>query len=117
VDSAWYYDEELVLFDYARDHTNLLSETERRVAMSLIWRQKLRASPNSQIGHKLTGIGDPEIEAALAVGEVTFRRRVALRLLADETATAHINRCPRCARIVRAPKARQCLWCGHDWHG
>lgn len=27
-----------------------------------------------------------------------------------------INRCPECSRIVRTPRAKQCLWCGHDWH-
>jgi hypothetical protein len=26
------------------------------------------------------------------------------------------NRCPACRRIVVSPEARQCLWCGHDWH-
>ena len=26
------------------------------------------------------------------------------------------NRCPACSRIVISPLARQCLWCGHDWH-
>jgi hypothetical protein len=26
------------------------------------------------------------------------------------------NRCPACHRLVRTPKARQCLWCGNDWH-
>jgi len=27
-----------------------------------------------------------------------------------------ISRCPVCERIVKTPLARQCLWCGHDWH-
>lgn len=27
-----------------------------------------------------------------------------------------VNRCPACTRVVRAPEASQCLWCGHDWH-
>jgi hypothetical protein len=27
-----------------------------------------------------------------------------------------LNRCPECQRIVRTPLAKQCLWCGHDWH-
>ena len=28
-----------------------------------------------------------------------------------------VNRCPECSRIVKTPLARQCLWCGYDWHG
>ena len=27
------------------------------------------------------------------------------------------NRCPDCNRIAETPKAKQCLWCGSDWHG
>jgi hypothetical protein len=25
-------------------------------------------------------------------------------------------RCPDCRRVVKTPEARQCLWCGYDWH-
>jgi hypothetical protein len=38
------------------------------------------------------------------------------RILGEHTATHRINRCPRCHRVVRTPLARQCFWCGHDWH-
>jgi len=27
-----------------------------------------------------------------------------------------VNRCPECSRVVKTPLAKQCLWCGHDWH-
>lgn len=26
------------------------------------------------------------------------------------------NRCSQCHRLARTPVAKQCLWCGHDWH-
>ncbi|MCC9641616.1 hypothetical protein LOC71_04970 [Rhodopirellula sp. JC740] len=26
------------------------------------------------------------------------------------------NRCAQCQRLARTPAAKQCLWCGHDWH-
>ncbi len=26
------------------------------------------------------------------------------------------NRCEKCHRLARTPVAKQCLWCGHDWH-
>ena len=29
---------------------------------------------------------------------------------------AFVNRCPACNRVVRTPEAKQCFWCGHDWH-
>jgi uncharacterized OB-fold protein len=38
------------------------------------------------------------------------------RLLREHANEIVINRCPACGRIVATPKARQCLWCGHDRH-
>ena len=26
------------------------------------------------------------------------------------------NRCSQCHRLARTPVAKQCLWCGYDWH-
>ena len=40
----------------------------------------------------------------------------ARRLLADHREEIVVNRCPRCRRIVRTPKAKLCLWCGYSWH-
>ena len=50
-------------------------------------------------------------------GVIAFRRRVAQRIKDDELkGRLTLNRCPKCRRIPRTPNARQCLWCGHDWH-
>jgi hypothetical protein len=38
------------------------------------------------------------------------------RLLTDHRSEIVMNRCPRCNRLCRTPKARQCFLCGHDWH-
>jgi hypothetical protein len=27
-----------------------------------------------------------------------------------------VARCPACNRVLRTPEAKQCFWCGHDWH-
>jgi hypothetical protein len=54
---------------------------------------------------------------ALADGVEVFRRRVCRRVLAERGAEVFVNRCPTCRRVVRTPQARQCLWCGFDWHG
>ena len=115
--SADEYDEELVLFKYGRELTTLLTELERRVCMAMIWRHKLRDASHPQIQsalHPRCSFDDREIAAELADGEDAFQRRLARRLLTEHS--AEINRCPSCARIVRTPNARQCLWCGHDWH-
>jgi len=26
------------------------------------------------------------------------------------------NRCPKCGKLARTPKAKQCRFCQHDWH-
>jgi hypothetical protein len=64
--------------------------------------------------HKLAD--DPAVIEALADGVEAFRRRTAKRVLSDHAAEVFVNRCPKCNRVVRTPKAQQCLWCGHDWH-
>jgi hypothetical protein len=64
--------------------------------------------------HKLAD--DPAVMEALADGVEAFRRRTANRVLRDHASEVFVNRCPKCNRVVRTPRAQQCLWCGHDWH-
>jgi uncharacterized C2H2 Zn-finger protein len=59
---------------------------------------------------------DPAVMEALTDGVEAFRRRTAKRVLSDHDSEVFVNRCPKCNRVVRTPKAQQCLWCGHDWH-
>ena len=54
---------------------------------------------------------------ALAIGLLQYRESVIQRLLRNvQSGSITINRCPKCGRIVRTPRARQCRWCGFDWH-
>ncbi|MCI0639926.1 MAG: hypothetical protein L0Y72_19305 [Gemmataceae bacterium] len=60
---------------------------------------------------------DNQMHAALADGLSTFLLRVEPRIRdALSSGSLKVNRCPRCAKISRTPMARQCFWCGHDWH-
>jgi hypothetical protein len=54
--------------------------------------------------------------ALIGDGVDVFHRRAAQRVLREHGKTVFLNRCPRCNRLVRTPRAKQCLWCGHDWH-
>ena len=61
---------------------------------------------------------DEGVRSALADGLSEFERRTQDRVLgAFREGTLMINRCRRCRRVIRTPLARECLWCGHDWHG
>ena len=46
-----------------------------------------------------------------------LRVAIARRLLFERGDEVTIDRCPRCHRLVRTPKARQRFGCGHDGHG
>ena len=57
-----------------------------------------------------------DVAPVFADGIDVFRDRVRDRILRDHADDVFVNRCSECSRIVMSPEARQCLWCGHDWH-
>jgi hypothetical protein len=59
---------------------------------------------------------EPEVMAALSNGTNAFQLRVRERVMRECGDRIFINRCPVCERILRTPRAKQCLWCGHSWH-
>ena len=112
---------------------------DERVLTSYIWRNYLRLlTPDESLGYKaLIGtskaesasptmarwlrerwghIDDPDVAPMFADGIDVFRDRVRDRILRDHADDVFVNRCSECSRIVMSPEARQCLWCGHDWH-
>jgi len=42
-------------------------------------------------------------------------RTTADEVLGREGDKVFVNCCPKCERLVRTPKAKLCLWCGHNW--
>ncbi len=114
------YNEEAELDRYVWDyHSDLLSEFELRVQRA--HRTELKAAVASEsmarVLRKRWGVeGDDEVGAALANGWVAFRSAARARVLRDHADDLVINRCPVCRCVVKTPRARQCLWCGHDWH-
>lgn len=57
---------------------------------------------------------DEEILKLLDNGIDEFRKTVAERI--DKMNTIKYNTCPECNKLTRTPKAKQCRFCGHDWH-
>ena len=115
------YDDVRELTRYVWDyHQRLMTEFEQRVGWAHL------AEGKAAMGHPGVAefilrrhgiVGDQEAAAALADGVETFRRRVCRRVLTEHGADVFVNRCPSCGRVVRTPQAKQCFWCGHDWHG
>jgi hypothetical protein len=115
------YDDERVLTDYVwNNYTHLMTDFERLVGLAIVGRAKVAAIPHPDaarvLGARWGRVGTPEVDAALAEGPESYRRQVCRRLLAEAGDRVFVNRCPACRRVVRTPTAKQCFWCGHDWH-
>jgi hypothetical protein len=111
------YDEERELTRYIWGYfQDRMTDFERQVGLAIIAREKA-ANAAANVARLLAARYDsPEVIAALADGPDAFRRRVCARLLAEKPGEVFVNQCARCNRIVRTPQARQCFWCGFDWH-
>ena len=98
-----------------------MTDFERRVyevARLLMMKEKLRnhEAAVKRYADEIAKESDDVVQAA-GVGFETFREQVRQRLLqALATGEVPIKRCPECNRVVRTPLAKQCLWCGQDWH-
>jgi hypothetical protein len=114
------YDEGRVLTSYIWHHyRHLFTEFERKVERKITVEMKSKHLSSELRAERLArhcGPPDPDVNSALRQGHWAFLDRVRTRILAEEAEHIIINRCPMCLRIVRTPKARQCLWCHHDWH-
>jgi hypothetical protein len=116
------------LVDYLwKSYSRLFSDTEYAAVRAMIGESKtapLRERGSGpaldwyvdMIHESFGSIDSPDTQALLADGVNEFWRRACERLLREHGDSIIINRCPRCARIVATPGARQCLWCHHDWH-
>ncbi len=59
---------------------------------------------------------DPAAVRLASDGFQSFAERTAERILAEHKEEILLNYCPRSGELARTPKARQCRFCGNDWH-
>ena len=59
---------------------------------------------------------DPVVLQMIADGYEAFKGRTVRRIWADHRHELSLNLCPVCGKIARTPFARQCRFCGYDWH-
>lgn len=59
---------------------------------------------------------DPQVLELLKGGIQEFHRRAAERVYNEHLAELTLNKCPKCNGIARTPIAKQCRYCGYDWH-
>ena len=116
------YDDRAELAEYLwHNYLELFTTNEKLAAKTLLAEQKM-ASPTMSdamrtvMQRNWVSRGNTEIDKLLENGSEQFRIRTAYRVLEDCKEQVVVNRCPLCSRIVATPRAKQCLWCGHDWH-
>ena len=116
------YDDDVALKAYVLRHfPHLMTPLERRVVEYIApivsdsndsKIKSLHKFPEERDGHVddhdvVTAFHTPyDDRVANAVSRVVQTRRDEI----DE------NRCSQCNRLPRTPMAKQCLWCGYDWH-
>ncbi|MBT2622252.1 hypothetical protein [Chryseobacterium sp. ISL-6] len=44
-----------------------------------------------------------------------FELEVAKRIMAETPEKVFFNNCPKCYKLARTPRAKQCRYCGHSW--
>jgi hypothetical protein len=102
-------------------YKHYMTDIERRCWYLGARRARSEADPSSGWSERIRVEwdvhADKEVREALAQGVAAFEQAIFDRLWRQYLeGSLPLNRCPRCLRIVRTPLAKQCLWCGHDWH-
>ena len=59
---------------------------------------------------------EPEVLKLLDNGIDNFRLKTAERIVREDNDKIFYNNCPKCGKLARTPKAKQCRFCNHDWH-
>jgi hypothetical protein len=116
------YDDQLELTSYIwHNYPHLFNEAENLAGRTLLGEAKAANCGSEQMRRKLleklSHRGLEEVDQLLSDGEVAFRIAAAARVLATHPDEVFVNRCSKCQCIVATPRAKQCLWCGYDWHG
>lgn len=71
----------------------------------------------AQIYRKYKWISNEDDEIDLIKdGEEVFLINVAERIMKENSDEIFLNYCPKCNGLARTPLAKQCRFCGHDWH-
>jgi len=112
------YEEESILTEYIwNNYRHLLSPFDLRVEKADLLRKKSLPPVQERMVTRMWGeTSSPDVEEALKDGFDAYQRAAVRRILRGHVNEVFINRCPRCNRVVRTPRARQCLWCHHRWH-
>lgn len=110
-DTAWYI---IIYF------SELMTPTEKLALRHQQSTVKLDGSDNENLTRVYYRKGwlsrDPEVLNYLSEGPDQFMINCAERILKESRGKVFLNLCPVCSKLARTPYAKQCKYCGHDWH-
>jgi hypothetical protein len=109
-------DEQLHITNYVIDNfRHLLTKTEQDAVGAFVFNVKEKG--DTRLAIYVRGMDEPteEIKSLLIDGMQSLRRRLADKLIQDHREEVFANSCPKCGKLPRTPKAKQCPWCFHSW--
>ena len=59
---------------------------------------------------------DKEVLDLLKLGYDNFEINSAEKIIENYPEKVFLNECPKCKKLARTPNAKQCRFCGFDWH-
>ena len=103
---------------------HLMTEVERKaqkhlfVTMKATGRDDEAAQREAQNHRSLSRrlSTEPNVLTLAKEGYPQFQLTTAARILRDSAGKVFFNCCPVCGALARTPSAKQCRYCGHDWH-
>jgi hypothetical protein len=114
------YDEKQSLINYVIFYyTNLLDNYDKKI---LKFRWVIRKETNvvdSKLMKKYGITKEEETDLQRFMNDDIFFQYFGAKvekLLTENRDKIHINRCPNCNKITRTNIAKQCRYCGCDWH-
>lgn len=75
-------------------------------------RRMVKKSPKFD---KFYGFENNDTNTLVALGKEKLEKKIALRIL-NQYGNEVLNHCPKCGKLARTPKAKQCRYCSFDWH-
>lgn len=116
------YDDDVALRAYVlRYFPHLMTPLERRVVEYTAPIISNSQETKLQSLYKYLEERDGHVEDDVVVDafKTPYDERVAnavARVISERRSEIVENRCGECQRLARTPVAKQCFWCGHDWH-
>ena len=107
-----------------RFHSELMTNAERQAQRHLFATMKAtkgrgdEAAQREAQNHPLSNMlsAEPNVLSLAKAGYEQIQLTTAARILRDSAHKVFFNCCPACGELALTPSAKQCRYCGHDWH-